>query len=180
MIRFGLIAASIVLAGCQSPYMAQRYVPDPSSTIPIRSAGGGPVRLAAFVDGTDGAADTSCRGAEVRMPGDSPIADYFKDAVRSEMELAGALSDQSTVAISGKLLSVSLQSGLANGAWQMSGSLTSSNGKWVASRVDRPFPSSFFGISACNAATAAFLPTVQELVRKLVTHGDLPALLVSP
>lgn len=164
-----LALVAVLLAGCES-YPVHPYAVDADTNIGLRRVvTPAPIHLAEFV--TD-PFNATCRAAgDVEMPAGTDIASYVKNALRSELLLAGfTLSPRATVSMAGRVTNPHFTSSDASvgGRWLLGLALASSNGKSLSTSIEHQFPTSFVGNTACVRTAAAFMPAVQKLIGETV------------
>ena len=123
--------------------------------------------------------DPLCRLAgPVELPDGFTIAEFIAKAFNDEFKLAGIYSEDG-IKITGDIAKVefSSMSRLINGYWNISLKLESSNGKTLPVSHQHNFKTNFDGVAACNETADAFVPTVQDLIRKAVFHPQFGSLL---
>jgi len=105
---------------------------------------------------------------------------YFKKALEDELKVAGIYAASSpTVTLSGAVnrLEFSSSRGLTGGAWDIDVTLISSNGKSMTAAEHYEFESGFVADTACKQTAEAYMPTVQNLIGKIVRSPEFKGLL---
>ncbi len=106
------------------------------------------------------------------------IPQFVEKAFNDELKFAGIYSDRG-MALTGTLTKISFSStkGLTNGNWDLSLTLTSSNGKSAHVESSYDFKSGFDAITACNQTAQALGPAVQDLIKKAVADPQFGGLI---
>lgn len=168
-----LAGAALILAACDTTSPVAPYSPSTANVLAFQSAlkpSGNSVKVGDF---TSTAADSkpTCRlaGALDVTPGKT-IEQYVKDAMQTELFTAQVYDVNSPVAISGRLDEVKVNT-FGTGSWTLGMQVTSSRdptGYHV--QAVRTFKTSFSATAACQNATNAFAPTVQDLIAQVVNN----------
>lgn len=167
------VVAVVVLSGC-STYAASRYSVSVDNVVAIKAHEGKRVNVGPFSGVTE--SDIMCRGGDpVKTPDGETFADYIRKALVDEVRLAGIFSTSAPVTLAGNLNSVDFSSNV--GLWDLSFTMTSSNGKTMTVTEQYEYATSFNGDTACNQTAQAFMPAVQNLVGKVVRSPNFAALL---
>lgn len=162
-----LVLTATIISGCA--YNASPYGAAIRNVEAIKSANIKPVAVAAFQSTKPGNESIVCRAA-------GPVTvkpnfeTYIEKAFIDELKLAGAYNPSSDTVLSGKLESVDFSSGIGDGNWSFS--LTLSNGKNQSFTTNSifSFPGSFVADKACQEVAQAFGPAVQKLIEDVVRN----------
>lgn len=175
MIRLlAIVAACALLGGCAN-LTTQRYSSSADNVVALRALSNNPVNVGTFASWKPGLKSIGCRGVgPVLTPDGETYADYIRKALTDELKLANAYSATSPITITGNLGSADFAS--MDGKWMFALTATSTNGKSVSVESMHKYPGNFGGDAACAATRDAFMPAVQDLIKKLVTSPDWPAL----
>ncbi len=113
-----------------------------------------------------------CRLANnVDMPDGKSFEGYIEDALVEELKLAGMYSQTSQITINGNLNRTDVSSGVTDAHWTFDLTVSNGNGDQFTVVHKREYSASFLGGFACgNDMPKSFLPTVQELIGKIVNH----------
>lgn len=119
-----------------------------------------------------------CRLAEtVSTPKGEPFSEYIKEALLSELKMAGVYDKNSDLKISGNVNKVYGSSMFGNAYWEINVTITSTNGKTITVNTRRDYPSSYLASTACNNMGTSFSPTIKQLIGEIVNHKDFSELL---
>jgi hypothetical protein len=172
-ITVAIVAAAGLLLGACETTTSLPYQVSTQNVITAQSAAkasNAKVTLGAFTAAA-GAKKPNCRlMGEVDVAPGKSIEVYIRDALQSELFMAGAYDQASPVTITGRLDEVDVNT-VGTGSWTVAMTVTSTadpTGYSVTSTY--PFASSFSAAGACKNAAAAFNPAVQELLGKVVSN----------
>ena len=119
-----------------------------------------------------------CRLANnVELPDGNSFQSYIENALIEELKMAGLYSKQSNITINGYLNSTDVSSGITDAHWTFN--LTVSNNKNERFTIihKREYSSSFVGRIACsNDMPKSLMPTVQELIKKIINHPQFESM----
>ena len=119
-----------------------------------------------------------CRLAEtISTPKGEPFSEYIKEALLSELKMAGVYDKNSDLKISGNVNKVYGSSMLGNAYWEINVTVTSTTGKSITVNTKRDYPSSYLATTACNNMGTSFSPTIKQLIGEIINHKDFPTLL---
>lgn len=123
-----------------------------------------------------------CRlAANISMPDQEPIETYIQNAIKEEIKMAGMFSEHSPLKISANVSSVTVSSGMTDGHWTIILTVKNSAGQSIDITNRREYASSFAGAAACiHHMPKNFLPTVQELINKIINHPEFTTLFPKP
>jgi hypothetical protein len=163
-----------VLAGCDT-FSAAPYSISADNNVALKSVAGtqrigvGPFTAAKQFD-------AGCRLAgPIQLPGGLTFEGYIQKAFADELKVAGLYDDKGPIVLQGVVNNLGFSSN--GGSWDISVTVTSSNGKSVAASEHYDFHTSFSAVSACHNAADAFQPAVQALVGKVIAAPDFRSLL---
>src|SRR5574344_1271102 len=131
-----------------------------------------------FTATNKGESSVMCRLAEtITTPKGEPFSEYIKDALISELKMAGNYDVNSDLKLSGNLNKIYGSSTIGNAYWEVNVTITSSNGKSLTVNTKRDYPSAFVAYTACNNMGTSFAPTIKQLIGDIVNHKDFATLL---
>ena len=131
-----------------------------------------------FTATNSGESSVMCRLAEtISTPKGETFSEYIKDALVSELKMAGVYDKNSELKISGNLNKIYGSSMFGNAYWEISVTITSTNGKSLTVNTKRDYPSSYLASTACNNMGTSFSPTIKQLIGDIVNHKDFSELL---
>lgn len=131
-----------------------------------------------FTATNSGESSVMCRLAEtISTPKGEPFSEYIKEALISELKMAGVYSKNSELKISGNLNKIYGSTMLGNAYWEINVTVSSTNGKSITVNTKRDYPSSYLASTACNNMGTSFEPTVNQLVSDILNHKDFPELI---
>lgn len=167
-----------LLTAC-STYTAPRYAINADTNVTLKALGATNVAVGSFSG--PASFDSSCRAAGPLAPPDGMThTEYLKKALEDELKVAGAYSASSPrVTLSGTVnnLEFSSSRGLTGGSWDIDLTLKSSNGKSMRTFERYEFESGFAAITACKQTAEAYMPTVQNLIGKIVRSPEFKDLI---
>jgi hypothetical protein len=165
------------LVGC-STYMPQRYSIAADNNVALKGLGADNIAVGPFTK--SGQFDNFCRGAgPISPPDDVGFEGYIRKALADELKVAGIYKEKAPgVTLTGNVdqLSFSSARGLTGGSWDVGLTLRSSNGRSMSSSEHYEFNSGFAADTACKQTAEAFLPTVQNLIGKIVQASEFKTL----
>lgn len=125
-----------------------------------------------------GESSVMCRLAEtISTPKGEPFSEYIKEALLSELKMAGVYDKNSDLKISGNVNKVYGSSMLGNAYWEINVTVASTTGKSITVNTKRDYPSSYLATTACNNMGTSFSPTIKQLIGEIINHKDFPTLL---
>ena len=134
--------------------------------------------VSTFSATTAGESSAMCRLAEtISTPKGESFEEYIKDALISELKMAGVYDKNSDLKISGNLNKIYGSTMYGNAYWEISVTITSSNGKSLSVNTKREYPSSYLASTACNNMGTSFSPTIKQLIGDILNHKDFHLLL---
>ena len=170
------IGSIIFLAGC-STMQPPRYSISVDNVQAIKKFNDTKLTVSNFTQ--TASFSSNCRLMGPIEPADGlSIPQFIGKAFNDELKMADAYSESGTQ-ISGNVTEIGFSSmtGLTNGNWHISISLTSSNGNTLDVSNKHEFKSGFDAITACNAAADALSPAGQDLIQAAVTDPKFRDLL---
>ncbi len=131
-----------------------------------------------FTATTAGESSVMCRLAEtISTPKGESFEEYIKDALVSELKMAGVYDKNSDLKISGNLNKIYGSTMFGNAYWEINITISSSNGKSLTLTTKRDYPSSYLASTACNNMGTSFSPTIKQLIADIINHKDFSSLL---
>jgi hypothetical protein len=166
VVSVGLVVAAALTSGCAfktSPYGASVKNVDT-----IRAAGVKPVSVAKFQSYKPGLNTIMCRAAGP-VSVEPSFESYIEKALIDELKLAGSYNAGSLLVLSGKLEEIDFSSGITDGKWQFSLTLSNARNESFTTKSMMEFSGSFNANRACQEVAQAFGPAVQKLVGDVVS-----------
>jgi len=173
-----VLPLTIVLGAC-STYTTPRYSINADTNVGLKSLGALSIGMGSFSG--PASFDNACRaGGPLAPPDGMSHTEYLRKAIEDELKVAGAHgATNPRIVLSGIVnkLEFSSTRGLTGGSWDIDLTLSSSNGKRMSASEHYQFESGFVADTACKQTAEAYMPTVQNLIRKIVQSPDFKALL---
>lgn len=173
VVSAAIVGSMLMLAGCDTTSAIAGYSPSTTNVIAFQTAlkpKGAVVQVGDFGAAAD-VANPTCRmaGALDVSQGKRP-EQYVRDALQTELFTAQVYDVNAPVAITGSLDQLEVNT-FGTGSWTLGLTVRSSVDP-VGYRVTtvRQFKSSYSAYSACQNATNAFAPTVQQLIGQVVSN----------
>jgi hypothetical protein len=173
-----VISCALVVAGCATtnsiPYKAST-----NNVIQIQNtfkSNNSKVSLGDFVVGNGVDQELNCRllGPVKVSPGKT-LSTYIKEAFQEELFMAQAYDSAANVKIDGVIEKIAFSS-VSPANWEIVMRVNSNKSAGYTVAVKYEFDSSFDAFSACRNVADAFAPSVQELLKKVVTHPQFSQL----
>jgi hypothetical protein len=169
-----LAAAAFLLLGACSTFTTPRYSINADTNVALKSLGVSSIAIGAFT-GPAGF-DNSCRAAGPLSPPDNMShTEYLRKAFEDELKVAGVHAPTAPrVTLSGAITRLEFSStrGLTGGSWDIGLTLASSNGSKMSAAEHYEFESGFIADTACKQTAEAYMPAVQNLIRKVVQSPE--------
>lgn len=174
-----LLIGSLLFLGACETYTPQRYAVSADTNMALRALASRDVGVGSFTRTAD--FNNRCRLAgPIGLPDGLSFETYIQKALADELKMAGMfVPTNPPVTLTGtveKLSFLSSQNG-NNGVWHIDLRVTSTNGKSVLVSESYEFKSGFGAEIACKQTAEAYLPAVQNLIRKLVTDPQFGTLI---
>jgi hypothetical protein len=179
----GLILACAALSG-GCAMVAPRYTASLENVQKIKDAGTQPVKVGVFtsIPGKDNANPISIRGSSLASPYDGSYSSYLAEALKQELSLAGRLSPDAQVEVSGALQKNDLSiPPVGSGSGILEARFVVTRG--AVTRYDQTksvhdeWDSSFVGAVAIPRAQARYPVMMQKLMAVLFADPDFMAAL---
>ena len=177
-----LLAAipAVFLLGACSTYTTPRYSINANTNVTLKALGVTNIAVGTFSGPK--AFDTNCRAAGPLAPPDGlSHTAYLKKALEDELKVAGAYTVASpSIVLTGTVNKLEFSSfrELTGGSWDVKVTLNSSNGKSMIATEHYEFESGFAADTACKQTAEAYMPTVQNLIGKVVQSPEFKGLIV--
>jgi hypothetical protein len=172
------VSLAALLSAC-STYTTPRYAISADTNVALKALNATGVAVGSFSG--PAAFDSSCRAAGPLAPPDGiSHTAYFKKALEDELKVAGAYTASSPrIVLTGTVsrLEFSSSRGLTGGSWDLDVTLNSSNGRSMVASEHYQFESGFVADTACKQTAEAYMPTVQNLISKIVRSPEFKSLL---
>ena len=172
-----LIFAISIMAGCTT-YTPQRYSISANNNVALKEAKVGNIAVGEFNGPKN--FSSACRAAGPISPPDNlSFQEYIRQALISELKVADVYNESNpkiTISAEVDMLSFSSTRSLLGGSWDVGMRVNSSNGKSAYVKEHYEFNSGFVADIACKQTAEAFLPTVQNLIERLVKSTDFKKL----
>lgn len=119
-----------------------------------------------------------CRLANnVDMPDGKSFEEYIEAALTEELVMAGMYSKESDVTINGYLNDTDVSSGMTDAHWTFDLTISNSHNEEFKIIHKREYNASFIGGIACgNDMPKSLMPTVQELISKIINHPEFESI----
>ena len=175
-IAAALLAVS-ALGGC-STYAASRYSISAETVTGLRAFRGQTVSVGTFTAAAPGRSEITCRAVgPIKTPDGEPFEVFIRKAFVDELRIAEIYSESAPITLTGRLNALDFSSGITDAGWNIGLTVSSSNGRSLTVTEAYKFTSSWYGETGCNQTAHAFMPAVQNVVRKVVGHPDFGGLL---
>ncbi len=178
--RIAVLLLALVLSACATPAKYQSRA-DISDALGQNMKGS--VNVAPFKAPDN--FSSMCRIAGPIYPPDFTLTfeGYIQSALTEELKAAGKLNDKDAkITLTGaveKLAFSTTANGVTGGTWDIGLRVTSSNGKSTYVSEHYVYETSIMGAVACQQATDAFLPAVQNLISKLARSSEFKSLVTA-
>lgn len=173
-----IVVPLVIFLGACSTYTTPRYSINADTNVSLKSLGATNIGIGAFSG--PASFDNACRGAGPLAPPDGiTYTEYLRKAFEDELKVAGSHgASNPRVVLTGVVnkLEFSSSRGLTGGSWDIDLTLSSSNGKRLSASERYEFESGFIADTACKQTAEAYLPTVQNLIKKIVQMPDFKAM----
>jgi hypothetical protein len=171
-----IIGAAVLFTGCGIKTSEYNVSADNVQT--LRDYKELKLDVSTFTATTPAESSIMCRLAEtVSTPKGESFEEYIKDALISELKMAGSYDKNSDLKISGNLNKIYGSTMFGNAYWEINVTITSSNGKSITVNTKRDYPSSYLATTACNNMGTSFSPTIKQLIGDVINHKDFSSLL---
>jgi hypothetical protein len=173
-----VLSATLFIGAC-STFTTPRYSINADTNVALKAFNVSGIGVGSFSGPAN--FDNSCRAAGPLAPPDGMShTEYLKKGFEDELKVAGAFSaNNPQVVLSGIVnkLEFSSSRGLTGGSWDIDVTLSSSNGSKMSASEHYEFQSGFVADTACKQTAEAYMPTVQNLIKKIVHSKDFALLI---
>lgn len=177
MLRSFFLVSAVLLSGCS--VTADQYQPSVATQQVIRNYDR-KVNVGTFT-ATKSDRKVLCRLANnVDLPDRHSFESYIENAFKEELVLAGMYSNESDITISGHLHDTDVSSGVTDAHWTFDVTVANNRNETLRLTHKREYNSSFVGGVACgHNMPKSLMPTVQELIREIVSHPKFESMISS-
>lgn len=169
MKKITIVLASILITACQT-YSLGRYTSSVDNVLPLRNLSQNSINVSEFSSAIPEQKEILCVGRiYIRTQDGEEFSKFIEKSIVSELKMAGVYSPNAKTTLSGKLEHI--DASYTRGQWEITLTLTSSNGKSATFREEYHYPKGYFD-SACMLPSQAFVPAVQDLINKIVTSNE--------
>ncbi len=162
-----LVTVAALVSGCA--YNASPYGASVKNVDLIKSNNIKPIAVSTFTSSKPGQSSITCRAA-----GGVNVVPHFEGYIEKafidELKLAGAYNPASPLILSGKLEAVDFSSGMTDGNWSFTLTVTNNRNESFTTKSTFPFSGSFVADKACQEVAQAFGPGVQKLIEDVVRN----------
>ena len=162
-----------MVSGCA--YNTAPYGASVANVTKIKAANIKAVSVAPFSSTKPGASTITCRAAGPVTVKPS-FENYIQNALIDEQKLSAAYDPESKIVISGKLESIDFSSGMTDGNWSISLTISNNKSQSYTTTSSYPFSGSFVADKACQEVAQAFSPAVQKLIQDVVSNPKFSTL----
>lgn len=163
-----LLFIAALASGCAS-YNTSPYGASVSNVEALKSSGIKPVAVNKFTAAEPGQMGIMCRAAG-KVEVNTAFETYIQNALTDELKLAGLYDPNSSVKISGRLDEIGFSSGMSDGNWAFTLTVSNQKGTSYVTKSTSQFSGSFAAATACQQVAQAFGPAVQKLIRDMVAN----------
>lgn len=162
------LAGAMLVSGCA--YNASPYGASVKNVDLIKISGIKQVAVAPFTSAKPGLSTITCRAAGPVTVSPN-FETYIEKAFIDELKLAGAYNPNATTKLTGKLNEVDFSSGMTDGKWIFSVTVSNERNESFTTNSTFPFSGSFVADKACQEVAQAFQPAVHKLIEDIVLNG---------
>ncbi len=171
-----LAAAAVLFSGCG--IKTNEYSVSADNVSQLRTYEGVKLNVGEFTAKTEDESHITCRLSEtITTPQGESFEEYIKNALISELKLAGLYDSGAELTVTGRLERIYGSSVLGNAYWEFETTVHSSNGESISVKTRREYPSSYFAATACNNMATSFSSSVRKHVGDMIGHKDFAKLL---
>jgi hypothetical protein len=166
-VALAVIVTGALISGCA--YNASQYGASVRNVESIKANNIKPIAVAQFQSAKPGLASITCRAAGPVTVTPS-FESYIEKAFIDELKLAGAYNPASNLTLSGRLEDVDFSSGMSDGNWAFTLTVSNSRNESFTTKSRFGFSGSFVADKACQEVAQAFGPAVQKLIEDVVQN----------
>lgn len=167
IVSLAFITVAALVSGCA--YNASPYGASVKNVDAIKSSNIKSVAVAPFTATKPGQSSITCRAAgNVKVA--PSFEGYIEKAFIDELKLAGVYNPAAALVLSGKLEAVDFSSGMTDGNWSFTLTVSNQRKESFTTKSTFPFSGSFSADKACQEVAQAFGPGVQKLIEDVVRH----------
>ncbi|WP_338868129.1 hypothetical protein [Myxococcus stipitatus] len=168
------LAIGTTMSACQT-YTASRYSVSSDNVQTLRALRqkypSGSISVANFSAKDGPLRELTCRGAgPVAPPDQKTFEQYVQSALVDDLKMADVYSDKSLVALSATIQSIDFSS--TGGTWTLAALVSAGKQSPYAVSHTANYSSSFMGDNACMLTAQAFMPAVQDFLKKLIASPE--------
>ena len=156
-----MLVSTTLLSGCA--YNVSPYGVSVQNVETIKTYNLKPVSVGKFQASKPGNASITCRAAGPVVVSPS-FEVYIEKAFVDELKLSGIYDPSSPLVLTGKLEAVDFSSGMTDGNWSFTLTVTNARNESFTTNSKFGFSGSFVADKACQEVAQAFGPAVQKLV----------------
>ena len=167
----------LVLGGC-STYAVDRYSISADNVTAFRALDIEKISVGEFTSFKPGLKEIMCRAeGPIKTPDGNSFAEYIRKSLIDELQIAEIYSLEAPFILTGHLENINFSS--AEGKWNLALTIKSSNGQSILVEEAYRYTTSFNAGTACDQTAQALMPSVQNLIKKIVTNPNFPNLVGS-
>jgi len=169
--KYFILISILSLTGCSS-FSTGRYSVATENVMTLRDAKIKALNVGNFTSTISGQNELSCRGIyPIKTADGVPFSEFVRRALIDELRMAGVYSALSTSAITGNINHLDFSSTAGN--MNLAITVKMSNGSSVSVSDNYNFPTGIWDDeNACGQAALAFVPTVQNVIGKLIRSHE--------
>jgi hypothetical protein len=175
----GMLICGAVVSGCSTVSSVAQYKASTKNVIAIQDQVGGSNKKVKLTDFTSAPnIDGSwCRAVgPISLGSSKNFGEFVHEALHEELFMAGVYSSTAPTTLSGHLDNVAFSS-FSPAYWEITLTLSSSNGASYQTKSRHDFDTSFAAVSACKNLTDAFPGAVQETLKRVVSDARFKTLM---
>jgi hypothetical protein len=171
------VALSIAAVACGCSLTAPRYTASLENVQKLKDAEIQPTKVGAFqaASAKDNPTTVSLRGASLASPYDNSYAEYLAEALKQELSLAGKLTPDAQIEVSGVLQKNDINIPISTGTGDISARFIVTRGGFVrydqVKTIHDQWDSSFVGAVAIPRAQEEYPIMVQKLLAELYSDA---------
>lgn len=169
--KASIVVPMLVLAltsGCVS-YQTSPYGVSVKNVEQLKSLGAKPMAVNNFTAAEPSQAGIMCRAAG-KVTVDPNFEGYIQKAFIDELKVSGLYDANAPLKLSGKLDSVGFSSGMTDGKWEFTLTVSNQSGTSFSTSSMLPFSGSFAAATACQEVAQTYSQAVQKLIFDVVRN----------